>query len=481
MPVSPSALVHPELPVARHEPEPILGRVAAFLLTVGVGSYLVFRWRTIIAAVDSQWSELLFWIVLILVMNLLPIRLAQIVLTLDMPLLLGVALLYSPPVATLVAVVAAFDTREFHGGVPFTRALFNRSQIGLCVLFASGTFHAVAGNLEHLHSAALGTAAAVAAFHSTNVILVAAYTAWRGIRLDQVMRDFSIGRVGQFLGTYLGYGVLALVLARLFVDVGGWSVVMFLLPLVVARQAFSWGKGMQALSNRLKNRERLLERLFDRVIDERRDERQRISTDLHDDVLQSLIRISHLGSLLKREVPTNGVAEADAEQVVRVSQETIQMLRNVVGDLRTSPLGRGGLISTMRGLASDLQLDWGVRVETDLPSNVELPGHLQILLYQVAKEGIVNALKHSQSAVIRVRLWQDDSQVLLTVEDEGIGFDQESIDDTYHFGIGLMRERVRLAGGTLVLKSSRENGTRLWACLPVESESEAVPEPRRTT
>jgi signal transduction histidine kinase len=133
----------------------------------------------------------------------------------------------------------------------------------------------------------------------------------------------------------------------------------------------------------------------------------------------------------------------------------------------------------MRGLASDLQLDWGIRVETELPANVELPGHLQIVLYQVAKEGIVNALKHSQSAVIRVRLWQDDSQVVLTVEDEGIGFDQETIDDTRHFGIGLMRERVRLAGGTLMLKSSQESGTRLWACLPVESE--AVLEPRRTT
>jgi signal transduction histidine kinase len=471
-----SAVAQPETSVVRSTGEPLLGKIATAILAIGLGWYLTLHWRTVVGAIEKEWGELLFWTALIVVMNLFPVRLAETLVTLDMPLFLALALLYPPPVATLVGIVAALDVRELERRVTLVRAIFNRAQIGLCVLLASTAFHSVAGDLEPWPEAAIGTAAAAAAFHSVNMVLVTVYAFWDGIRVGRVMRDFSIGRVGQFVATYLGYGMLALVLARLFVDVGAWSVVSFLLPLVVARQALVWGKGHEALANRLQNRERLLERLLDRMMDERKDERLRISTDLHDDVLQSLIRISHLGSILKREVPSEGAAADDAEQVVRVSQETMEILRNVVGDLRKSPLGRGGLVPTLRGLASDLQLDWGAKVQVDVPGHLELPPQIQLVLYQAAKEAIVNALKHSQPSIVRVRLWRTESQVFLTAEDDGRGFEPESVDESTHFGIGLMRERVRLAGGVLGIQSELKHGTRLEVRFPIRPE--AVSEPR---
>lgn len=461
----------------RPDTDTLSSRVFSIFLLAVLVSALVPRNGTLGEAVSSHWDELLFWSLVVLIVNLFPVTVGDLTLTLDMPVLIAVALLYSPEVAALVSLLAALDIRELRRRVSFSRAVFNRAQIGLSVFVAGFVFRHFATSWEPWPQAVLSTAIATGAFYLTNMCLVAAYGSLRtGSSMWSVLRRMILGHVFEFLATYLGYGVLALVLARLFEDVGSWSVIMFIIPLIVARQMFVRERKLQALTGRLRNRERLLERSFGRIVDERKDERLRIATDLHDDVLQSLIRITHLGSLLGREVPSAGPAAEDARQVVQASQETIQILRSVVGDLRKSPLGRGGLVSTLRGLAADLQLDWGTKIEVQAAVDTEIAAEVQLILYQVAREAVLNALKHSGSSFVRVSLWEEGPEAFLAVEDEGVGFDQTAIDESTHFGIGLIRERVGLAGGKLVVESSPQHGTRLWVCFPIQLE--AVPEPR---
>jgi signal transduction histidine kinase len=416
----------------------------------------------------ALWDDLLFWSLVVVVVNLFPVVIGDLTLTLDMPVLLAAALLYPPEIAALLALVSALDIRELSRRVSVSRAIFNRVQIALSVFLSSSVFHTLAPSLEPWPEAILATAAAIAVFHTLNMGLVVAYTARRtGYAMWNVLKRMIVGHVLEFLSTYLGYGVLALVLGRLYEDVGSWSVVVFVLPLIVARQMFVRERKLQALTHRLLDRERLLERSFDRIIDERRDERLRIASGLHDDVLQSLIRMSQLGYFLSREIGSSTQPRKDATELVHLSQASVEALRGVVSDLRTSPVGRGGLVSTLRNLAEDLQLDWGVRVVLESPDEVHVSGEMQVAVYQVAREGLVNALKHARASEIRVRLSEGAHELVLIVQDNGQGFDVEAVDRSQHFGIGLAEERVKLAGGRLVIGSKRDHGTNFTATFPI--------------
>jgi signal transduction histidine kinase len=451
--------------------EPSSGRVLTVLLALGMSAFLIWQRGVVEEALSAAWAELLFWTVLIVLVNLLPLNLGEITLTLDMPILLAIALLYPPAVATLLALVAALDIRELEGRVPLLRAIFNRLQVATCVLVASAVFHALSSSTKPSLVAAWATALAILAFHSVNVVLVAGYT-WLRIR---AWNRLSIGSVGQFLITYLGYGALALVLAYLYQDVGAWSVVTLLIPILVAREALLRAQRLQSLADRLRQRERLLERLFDRIVDERKDERSRIAADLHDDVLQSLIRVSQLGRFLQQETSGNPIAESDAREVVSVSDRAIQELRQVVSDLRASPLGRAGLVPTLRTLAQDLQMDWRVPVAVEAPKSLPLAGEAQLAMYQVAKEAMTNALKHAEPSQISVRLSEKDDGICLEVKDDGRGFDVNAADASENFGLGLMRERIQRLNGHVSLTSEIGSGTSLSVLLPKEPVPELVP------
>lgn len=449
--------------------EPVSGLVMTFLLGIAIGAALLAQRETLIHVFRDQWAELLFWTVLIVLVNLLPLNLGEITLTLDMPILLAIALLYPPSVAVLLAIIAAIDIREVEGRVPLIRALFNRLQVGFCVLAAGTTFHSVASSTQPSIRAAWGTAAAILAFHTVNVVLVTGYT-WLRIR---AWNRLSVGNVGQFLITYLGYGALALVLARLYQDVGAWSVVTLMIPILVAREALLRAQRLQSLADRLRQRERLSELLFDRIVDERKDERTRIAAELHDDVLQSMIRISQLGRFLRQETRGDIAAEKDATEVVEVSDRAIQELRQVVSDLRASPLGRAGLLPTLRSLARDLQLDWRVPIVVETPETLSLGAEAQLALYQVAKEAMMNALKHADPGEISIRLSQIDSGIFLEVKDDGRGFDVEAGQASQHFGLGLVRERVERVGGQVAVSSEIGSGTSLSVLLPREAKPDS--------
>ena len=452
----------------RHHGEPVPAKVLTILLVCVLFAFAVASHLTPLAYVLSNWPGLLFWTVLIVVVNLWPLSIGEITLTLDMPLLLTVALLYPPDVAAAIGVLAALDIREVGRSVPLTRAVFNRAQVGSCVLAASLAFHAVSNISDAGYVALLGTLSAVGAFHFVNMALVATYT-W--LRIGSWNR-FTIGEFGQFVVIYAGYGLIALLLARLFVEVGPWSVVWFLLPIGVARQALVRSQRLQGLTDDLRRRERLLDRLFDRLADERRDERIRIASELHDEVLQSLIRVSQLSAFLVKEVPADTQAGKDATEIAAASRGAIEELRAVVSDLRKSPLVRGGLLPTLRSLIRDLELDWRVKIELEVSASGDLPPESQMILYQAAREGLLNALKHAGANTIRAVLVEGETEVSLVIEDDGKGFIPEEVDSSHHFGLGLIKERVGLSGGSFSIESEQGQGTRLLVSLPLDRQTD---------
>jgi signal transduction histidine kinase len=92
----------------------------------------------------------------------------------------------------------------------------------------------------------------------------------------------------------------------------------------------------------------------------------------------------------------------------------------------------------------------------------------QLLAYQVIREALHNAAKHAKASHVFVRLWRDQEAVRLSVADDGLGFDVQSVDRDRHFGLLLMTERVEAAGGRLVIDSMLGRGTTVAASIPAE-------------
>ena len=192
----------------------------------------------------TDWTTLgwgaLFFVVCIAAVDLIPIPAWEdIELSLSFPIMIGVAMLYSPPVAGMIAIVGSSDIHELRHEVPFLRSSWNRSQMAIAIVAGSGVFHALADIRDPWLWMIPAALAATVMAYAINAILVALHAALQhGLTVPRVLRKMHGTRPIEFLLSYIGLALFGVVIARFFIEEGAWSVVVFLAPLVFARQMY---------------------------------------------------------------------------------------------------------------------------------------------------------------------------------------------------------------------------------------------------
>jgi signal transduction histidine kinase len=438
--------------------------------------------------------ELLFWVVILVAIELLPVPSRRgLPLSLGFPIRLAVAILYPPPVAAAVAFVALFDVREWTGKRPLLLALLDRAQIALAVLTGSAVFHILAS----VHPPASpwfllipAVMAATVADYGVNVAIVALYVRWTTeTPVRQILADMRLGSLPEFLLSYLGLSLIGAVIAKLYVSVELWAVVAFLLPLLFARRMFFRTVALEEATEKLKDRERLLRTLSNRMAEERHDERMQIAGYLHDELAQVLFRLALQVGAAKKDLAANDLDQLarHLSEMTEIKQHASTMVRALIRDLHRSAVGRAGLAEALRTFAADAERDSSTKVSVDV-AKVSLPPAIQLLVYQIAREAGLNALKHGSPKHISIDLRPVGDGVELEVRDDGTGFDPTTKPAEGHFGLTMMNERARLAGGTLSVESAPGRGTRVVASLPSvwadeegETEEQAQREPDTST
>jgi signal transduction histidine kinase len=415
--------------------------------------------------------ELLIWIIVSATIELIPLpgwRGLQ--LSLSFPILLGVSMLYAPIPAAAVGLVGSFDVRELRGTLSLLSSLFNRCQMALAALVASGVFHGIAHGGIGAPWYTLVPAGLVAAIadYSLNVSLVTIYMSLHaGFSVPKVLAQLRLGALHEFLLGYLGLGLAGIVVARLYEAVGFWAVAAFILPLVFARQLFFRMKALQEASTELRDRERVMRALSNRMAEERQDERMQIAGYLHDDLAQQLFRLTLQVEMAKKRLAigdSNGV-NAHLDTILEAKSETAEMVRALIKDLHRSPIGRDGLGEAIFSYSMDMTRDSDVRVHNEVV-DVSLPPPIQLLIYHIAREAIMNSMKHAEPSNIWISLQETDDGVELQIRDDGTGFDTTAPGPEGHFGSVMMRERALVAGGTLVVDSEPGRGTTISARFP---------------
>jgi signal transduction histidine kinase len=460
----------------------VLEALVSTCLVVAIGRWAVGHPASLLK------PEVLFWALGVATVDLLAVPVSTALqLSLSFPVLLGVAILYAPPVAAAVALVGSSDAREMRREIsPFT-AFFNRSQIALAVLVQSAVIHALAGGAHSpLYKLLPSVLLAYVAAYSVNVSLVALDMHLRhSMTIRAVVAQMRLGELRQFLLNLVGLCLIGLVIARLYVAVQFWAVAVFIGPLIFARQMFFRNmeleeahKELEGKNIELKDRARVLRALSNRIADERKEERVQIADYIHDDAAQMLYRLSLQIEMAKRRLGKGDVetVKRNLEEIDETRKGTDQALRGLIRDLHRSPIGRGGLAEAITSYAEDASRGLDLTITVDV-GDVSLPSAIQLLVYQITREAVMNAIKHAEAENIWVSLAERDDVVELMIKDDGRGFDTSEASPEGHFGSIMMRERALVTGGTFSRESQPGHGATIRATFPHVWVEEELLEP----
>ena len=207
-------------------------------------------------------------------------------------------------------------------------------------------------------------------------------------------------------------------------------------------------------------------------------ERRRLSRELHDEVGQLLTALKfdlesvRRKSLGKKKLTTTQVAER-LTRALETTDLLFTRLRQIVRTLRPQVLEELGLKAALESLAADVQARTSLSCSVVIEGDDRQPGlspTRETALYRIAQELLTNVIRHAQAKTASISLTLGPDHWILTVEDDGIGFDPTALPLTGGVGLRGIRERVEILGGRIDLTSQRGQGTLVAVWIPVVAD-----------
>jgi signal transduction histidine kinase len=203
-------------------------------------------------------------------------------------------------------------------------------------------------------------------------------------------------------------------------------------------------------------------------------ERSRVSRDLHDGILQTLLSLNIQLDVLRHKPPqTQDALCHELTGLQRTVKEQGEELRRMVTEMRPLRVDSADMKELMCGFAERFRSEHDLAVELFIEDrNLRIPDRICREIFQIYREALHNVKKHAHASHVVVKLAQDDSKVFLIVDDNGMGFSfagryaSEELD-RLRLGPISIKERTRSVGGTLTLESNPGHGARLTIEIPV--------------
>jgi signal transduction histidine kinase len=212
--------------------------------------------------------------------------------------------------------------------------------------------------------------------------------------------------------------------------------------------------------------EAALRALTRRLVQAEETERRRIARELHDRVGQNLSALNINLDILLGKLGDEP-ARRRLEDSLKLVDATLQSIENVMADLRPALLDEYGLAAALAWYGEEYAQRTGIRVGVEAgEAGAGLRPEAAVALFRIAQEALNNAAKHSSAKRITVGLEEKGGELVLSVIDDGKGFDPASAPRG-RWGMTTMRERAEAAGGRLAVDSSVGNGTTVRAAVPL--------------
>jgi PAS domain S-box-containing protein len=212
-----------------------------------------------------------------------------------------------------------------------------------------------------------------------------------------------------------------------------------------------------------------LRAISQRVVEIQETERRNLSAELHDRLGQDLAAINLNLHIVKDQLSGEARAKVGPrlDDSIALVERTVEVARDVAGALRPLVLDDYGLAAALKSYGEQFAARAGIRVIVETRQAIpRLQQDAEMALFRVSQEALTNVLKHAKASVVRIALAVDSECVLLTITDDGRGFDSPPPAGRELRGLGLliMRERLKAVEGTLRIESRSEGGgTRVVA------------------
>ena len=206
-----------------------------------------------------------------------------------------------------------------------------------------------------------------------------------------------------------------------------------------------------------------LQDLSAKLVRAQEEERRNLSRELHDEIGQSFSAVLMEAENLLDLEPA-AVVRQHLEAIRTVAEKGMNEIRNMALLLRPSMLDDFGLVPALDWQARETAKRTGMRVQVASEVADELPEEHKTCIYRVVQEALNNCARHAQASAVQVAVRSESSQIMLSVQDDGSGFDTARVR-----GMGLlgMEERIRHLGGTFEIDSKPGRGTLLQVSLPL--------------
>ncbi len=236
--------------------------------------------------------------------------------------------------------------------------------------------------------------------------------------------------------------------------------------------------GLQMFRREVKEKEAVRQALMEKIVLAQEEERASIARDLHDQLGQSLSAL-----LLEIQSMREG-EQKQAELCSALESKTYRLIdevRRLAWGMHPSILDDYGLNNALAryideiSKASKLKIDYQYTCPDKLG---RLPVRTEVTLYRIAQEAITNIVRHAHANHASVILMRDVNDSLLLIEDDGLGFDPETLDHNglAHLGLIGMRERATLLGADFTLESTPGNGVTIRVKITQEKEQPCLSE-----
>jgi len=296
--------------------------------------------------------------------------------------------------------------------------------------------------------------------------LILAATRFKPIGVSTTISLFALVSIfstvkgkGPFFASYSSHSVVPMQLFLVVLSVP----MLFVAILIEERRAIE--KDLSQNRRKLEENYHRIQDLAGKLLRAQEEERQRIARDLHDDVSQRLALLSiGLEQLQNRFSPETENERSLIAGLLRDTQNLASDLHDLSYQLHSSALRQLGLEVALKGFCRNIGRQHQISIELHSENVGGLSKEVELCLFRVAQEAVNNAVRHGNAKQVDIHLQKQGDVVRMRVTDTGIGFDPAASGD----GLGLvsMRERLRLLGGQLMLKSEVGKGTEVTAELP---------------
>lgn len=200
-------------------------------------------------------------------------------------------------------------------------------------------------------------------------------------------------------------------------------------------------------------------------------ERQRLSRQIHDGPAQALSNFILQTEIAMRLMDIDTAqAREELNNLKTSAMGTFQKVRNFIFELRPMMLDDLGLVPTVRRYSDAFKEQAGLDINVTVTgSERRLQPYLEVMLFRAIQELLGNAARHSQGSLVRIMLDLGEDRVRVSVEDNGRGFDSDSIEQSNSLGLKLIRERAEMLGGSFEVDSNIGKGTRISFAVPARS------------